>query len=501
MADHQDSNRTGLLSKTEKDVVYYVNCPGCKIDDRKAKNLGIPYKELVYIWIVVLSAVLPISSLFPYLYFLVSTLHFLFSTFNIAKKDEDIGYYAGCVGSAYMFGRALTSLLWGALADRYGRKPVILACCTTVIICNTLFGLCTNFWIAVAMRFLLGCFSGIFGSVQAYATEVCRKEYQALGLSFISTAWEIGLIVGPAIGGFLAQPAEKYPNIFTKDSLFDRFPYFLPCLCISVCATAATIACCWLPETLHRHSAPNEESYGTDMTKKTQENEEVRSVTDSKGNLFTNWPLISCIVVYCVFSLHDMAYSEIFSLWAVSPRKFGGLSYTTENVGEILSITGVGLFLFQLVIYPKIERTLGTLSVACAGGYVLSVVLLSSYPFIAKLHGHNLYLIINTSSVLRNIFATTIFTGLIIIQNNSVSQHQRGAANGISMTAMSLFKAFGPAGGGALICFCIFSLAQKRINAFILPGNYFIFFILNVNLVIGLVMTFRPFLALPQRSG
>lgn len=29
-------------------------------------------------------------------------------------------------------------------------------------------------------------------------------------------------------------------------------------------------------------------------------------------------------------------------------------------------------------------------------------------------------------------------------------QHQRGAANGLAMTAMSLFKAAGPAGGGAL---------------------------------------------------
>lgn len=29
-------------------------------------------------------------------------------------------------------------------------------------------------------------------------------------------------------------------------------------------------------------------------------------------------------------------------------------------------------------------------------------------------------------------------------------QHQRGAANGIALTAQSLFKAFGPAGGGAL---------------------------------------------------
>lgn len=30
-----------------------------------------------------------------------------------------------------------------------------------------------------------------------------------------------------------------------------------------------------------------------------------------KENLFKNWPLMSSIIVYCIFSLHDMAYSEV----------------------------------------------------------------------------------------------------------------------------------------------------------------------------------------------
>ncbi|RZC87347.1 hypothetical protein C5167_041399 [Papaver somniferum] len=47
-----------------------------------------------------------------------------------------------------------------------------------------------------------------------------------------------------------------------------------------------------------------------------------------------------------------------------------------------------------------------------------------------------------------------------------LSQHQRGAANGISMTWMSLFKAFGPYGGGAL-----FSWGQSRKNASFLPDE------------------------------
>ncbi|MCI10885.1 protein ZINC INDUCED FACILITATOR-LIKE 1-like, partial [Trifolium medium] len=40
---------------------------------------------------------------------------------------------------------------------------------------------------------------------QAYATELFREEHQAIGLSTVSAAWGIGLIVGPAIGGYLAQ--------------------------------------------------------------------------------------------------------------------------------------------------------------------------------------------------------------------------------------------------------------------------------------------------------
>ncbi|KDO57491.1 hypothetical protein CISIN_1g044444mg [Citrus sinensis] len=92
-------------------------------------------------------------------------------------------------------------------------------------------------------------------------------------------------------------------------------------------------------------------------------------------------------------------------------------------------------------------------------------------------------------------------------------QDQRGAANGIAMAGISVFKAPGPAGGGGL-----FSWAQKRVNAFFLPGmmpmkidvlrkskflveqisssgSQMVFFILNLVKAIGTLMTFKPFLA------
>ncbi|KAH7554419.1 hypothetical protein JRO89_XS12G0199500 [Xanthoceras sorbifolium] len=195
-SENESNIEEALLKKNDE------NCPGCIIERLKHTDSAIPFKLLFSVWIVVLSAALPISSLFPFLYFMIRD-------FNIAKGEEDIGYYAGFVGSAFMFGRALTSVLWGVIADRYGRKPVIMFGIGAVVIFNILFGLSTNFWMAVSMRFLLGSLCGILGPMRAYASEVCRKEYQALGMSIISTSWGVGLVIGPALGGFFAQIQQR----------------------------------------------------------------------------------------------------------------------------------------------------------------------------------------------------------------------------------------------------------------------------------------------------
>ncbi|KAJ4832684.1 hypothetical protein Tsubulata_039569 [Turnera subulata] len=423
--------REALLRKD-----YYNNCPGCKVDQLKESRNGFPFWELFLIGIVCLSTGLSVTSLFPFVYFMIRD-------FGIAKREEDIGYYAGYVGSSFMLGRALTAVLWGMFADRYGRKPVIIIGTAVVVIFNTLFGLSVNFWMALITRLLLGGLNGLIGPIKAYTVEILREEHHALGLSTISTAWGIGLIIGPAVGGFLAQPAEKYPNIFSKDSVFGRFPYFLPCFCISLFALGVNVVACCLPETLHVHRdkriSGNDSSDAMETAsgenEREQDNHGRRPTSD--GKLLKNWPLVSSIIVYCVFSLHDVAYNEIFSLWAVSPREFGGLSYSSADVGEVLSITGFNLLIFQLLLYPYMEKILGPITISRIAG----------------------------------------------------DQHQRGAANGLAMTTMSLSKAVGPAGGGA-----IFSWAEKRQHAAFLPGHQMVFFSLNVVSSIGVLMTFKPFL-------
>lgn len=472
---------------------YFKDCPGCKAEKYKESRRGLPIREMISMWTIVLCTGLPIASLFPFIYFMVRDFH-------IAKRDEDIGYYAGYLGSAFMFGRALTSVFWGIVSDRYGRKPVIIMGIGAVVIFNTLFGLSVNFWMAVTTRFLLGFLNGLLGPIKAYASEIFTEEYQALGLSTVSTAWGMGLIIGPAIGGFLAQPADKYPNIFSKQSFLGRFPYFLPCFCISLFALGVLISCFWLQETLHIHREdefPADFEEGLEGASPASNGTEKREEIEGKGakeSLIRNWPLMSSIIVYCVFSLHDMAYTEIFSLWAVSPRSHGGLSYTTNDVGEVLAVSGFGLLVFQLFLYPYVEKILGAIMVIRICG-VLAIPLLTSYPLIAMLNGLSLAFVLNCASVLKNVLSVSIMTGLFLLQNRAVEQHQRGAANGLAMTAMSLFKTAGPAGGGA-----IFAWAQKRQDAAFLPGDQMVFFILNVVEAIGVLMTFKPFLTTKENA-
>lgn len=47
--------------------------------------------------------------------------------------------------------------------------------------------------------------------------------------------------------------------------------------------------------------------YVSDAKEETDQKKE----NSSTASLFKNWPLMSSILVYCVFSLHDMAYTEV----------------------------------------------------------------------------------------------------------------------------------------------------------------------------------------------
>ncbi|KAM0900983.1 hypothetical protein ACQ4PT_020292 [Festuca glaucescens] len=176
--DHDEANATPPLPEAAAPV-YYEGCPGCAMERKVENNTGIPYKEFVFVGVTSLASALPISSLFPFLYFMIQDM-------RVAKNEQDIGVYAGLLGASYMAGRFAGSLFWGVVADRVGRKPIIAFSLFTVVILNTLFGLSINYWMALTTRLLLGSLNGMLAPMKAYCVEVCRPEHHALGLSVVN---------------------------------------------------------------------------------------------------------------------------------------------------------------------------------------------------------------------------------------------------------------------------------------------------------------------------
>ncbi|KAH9545527.1 hypothetical protein CY35_12G052400 [Sphagnum magellanicum] len=478
-------NKNENENENKKKEVQYPNCPGCKCAYLQHPDAGIPYKEFLSVFLLIFVASIPVSSLYPFLYFMVQDLH-------ITKSDEEIGFYAGLLGASLLVGRALTAVQWGIAADKYGRKPVMVLSLISVMVFHTLFGLSKNFWMALATRFLLGSFNGMHGAVKAYTSEISNQQHQALGISMVGTSWGLALIIGPALGGYLSQPALKYPSVFGEGSLFARYPYFLPSLCNTVLASGALCIIIQLPETLHKHnikemeetellsvvwsqcSKSTEERSGQQMLPVNvidQELEEFSTPTEDliavkqnvKRSLLSRKSFIGAMAVSCIWSFHDMTYSEIFSLWCVSPKATGGLNFTTNNVGKILGISGFALMVFQILIFPHLANSLG-LMMATWVPAVLSVPLILAYPIIATLHGWVLWVILNLVSIVKTFFSMMILSASIILLNNSVPHDQRGVANGVSMSVVSVFKAIGPAVGGSL-----FAWGQKRQDSHILP--------------------------------
>ncbi|KAL2641445.1 hypothetical protein R1flu_009032 [Riccia fluitans] len=475
-----------------KPMKVYPKCPGCKVAHLVVEGAPPAYRELSFVAIVMLVNALPISFLYPFLYFMVRDMH-------ITKSDKDIGFYVGYIGSAFMIGRFLTAIHWGIMADKYGRKPVLICGVLSVIIFNVIFGFSRSFWAAFLSRFFLGCFNGMMGPVKAYASEICSDEHQPIGISVVGTTLGLGMIVGPAIGGYLSMPGEKYPQMFPTDSLFAQYPYLMPCLFVSgLAAIALFITVFYLPETLHIHTDEdaiidgetfNEKAklIGKEELEEEKEKEGMQKAEDSIWAVLKNRPLASAILVYCTWSMHSMAYTEIFSLWAVSPKTHGGLSFSTTDVGNVLAIAGAGTLLFQLLAFSPIAKVLGPIATTRYSA-ILALPLLCIYPFLSNLSGTLLWILLLFTAVSKNALSVATLSASFLLINNSVFPRQRGRANGLSVSAVSFFKAVGPGAGGAL-----FAWAQRRSSS-ILPGNQMVFCILGAVVVVDIILTYEPFL-------
>ena len=108
--------------------------------------------------------------------------------------------------ATYSAGQFLGELFWGRLSDRIGRRPVLLITIIGSAVGYVALAFSPGIWIAVLVRGAAGFFSGNMSAIQGYIVDVSPPQKLAGRLGLIGSAFGVGFVVGPALGGLLAQP-------------------------------------------------------------------------------------------------------------------------------------------------------------------------------------------------------------------------------------------------------------------------------------------------------
>lgn len=128
-------------------------------------------------------------------------IHFGASPFTVAA-----------LAAVFSVAQFLSAPLVGGLSDRWGRKPVFLACTLLTAIGYVWLALADSLLAVFLARIVAGVGSGKIGIAQAIIADATPPERRARGMGMIGAAFGIGMILGPMLGGLLVGPDPLSPN-------------------------------------------------------------------------------------------------------------------------------------------------------------------------------------------------------------------------------------------------------------------------------------------------
>lgn len=123
---------------------------------------------------------------------------------------EAISIWSGLVLGVTPLTAGIMAPVWGRVVDRVDRRGVILGACAAAAICTLLMSIVTAAWQLLALRFVMGFFGGHIVAVLALVTSVCPPSRVGWALGWLSTAQLAGMLLGPLIGGSIADALDSY---------------------------------------------------------------------------------------------------------------------------------------------------------------------------------------------------------------------------------------------------------------------------------------------------
>ena len=334
------------------------------------------------------------------------------------------------------------------------------------------------------------------------AEMVPYKELQPIAFSVMPLVWSIGSIFGPSFGGALANPAFKYPKVFSQSGLFAIYPFALPNLVgAAFFLLGLSVGTLFLKETLE--TKKDQRDYGIILgrllllpfapkksgPKRSREDEPLlghsRKVSttslDTDNDAHKNHEAVRIVapptyrqvfsrqsnlnlLAYSLLALHSLAYDQLLPVLMHYPRQMdrstnpdvslpfkftGGFGLNSDRIGLLFTVYGVIGMLIQFFAFPSFARRYGVLPCLKAVTAMFPIAYVLT-PFTVLLPTPTTQQIgIVTVMVIKcwaGIFAFPCTN--ILLTNSAISVRVLGTLNGVAVSISALGRAAGPAIGG-----------------------------------------------------
>ncbi|RDL36140.1 Major facilitator superfamily transporter [Venustampulla echinocandica] len=347
--------------------------------------------------------------------------------------EADVGFYSGQIESSFSLTQMFLMISWGRAADRIGRKPVLVFSLAGISIATAIFGLSKSIPQMVIFRCCSGIFAGTVLTIRAMITENSTPRTQARAFSFFAFSGNLGMFLGPLLGGVLSSPAEQYPDVFGRFAFLKEFPYALPTFVNGMIAAVATIICgLFLQETL----------------KKKDKSDGEREVPMSA------WEIVKSPGVPIVLYLYGHTMLLGSALTAVSPvfwfthPELGGYGFSPMQISLFMGSIGISQSIWLLLVFPPLQHAIGTGGVLRLCFYVWPIFFLSSplcNMFLRK-GWYTAFWIVAPVFQIGGSGVAMAFTGVQLALNDITPNYQTlGTLNAIALTLTSGIRTIGPA--------------------------------------------------------
>ena len=168
-------------------------------------------RNLWVCWFGVFATSAGLSQLIPILPLFIEQL----GVHNIAEIEE----WSGIAYGVTFILMAVFSPIWGKAADRYGRKPMLLRASMGMALVLTCMGFVQNVYQLVGLRLLQGTISGYYSAAITLVATQTPKDRSGWALGTLSTGAVAGMLLGPLLGGAVAEVLGIRSVFFTIGAL------------------------------------------------------------------------------------------------------------------------------------------------------------------------------------------------------------------------------------------------------------------------------------------